>query len=110
MRKKNKLNLNKILNDNNLKNLNLTDNNINSKIKIIPINIPNNIDSHSENISKLKNINNKKESKKKKNYTDNEINSSDFKEAIKIDKRTYWEYYRNRPNNSPVSIILHSKF
>ena len=42
------------------------------------------------------NMNNNKNNYKdnyKDNYTDNEINSLEFNEALKIDKRTYFQYY-----------------
>ena len=97
--------------DNNSINLNLTDN-INSNFKI-KINTPNNINSHNQN-NGLKNTNAvmvQKETKNKRNninnsnYTDNEINSLDFNIAVKIDKRSYLQYYISLLKTKHIAIF-----
>ena len=106
-KKNNKLNLNKInkRNKKNIKfekydsnkiNLNLTDNNVNSKIKIINKSSQKRMNFLSENNNKLENkskIKSKYNNNENNDYTDNEINQLKFKEAINIDKRTYLQYY-----------------
>jgi len=107
LKKKNEINLNKKYVhpkrkiNKNLLNLNLSDNKINSNLKI-------NITSNNSNSNLFKNIivtnnhqsfnegkeeENKMKYKSIKNYTDNEINSLVYKQAINIDRRTFFQYY-----------------
>ena len=76
-------------------NLNLSDNKIYSNLRI------NTTQNMSSNLYKNINVSikdqsfneGKNEKNKIKNYTDNEINSLDYKQAINIDRRTFFQYY-----------------